>query len=182
MGPLIPSITVTDPNGITNTLIDNDSPCPGWEGVPGTEGKALTSRGRVVVVWKPDPNNSIDKRYFCHGHTLDTYRRYGYSVFSGRHVLAALIDDYIIIGSGQEALNLVIPNDIISFGDMSGTILHTALVVNVPMANGIPTGKNNQGNVTVWTKNGQMPECVQKLSATCQVYKDSLNLRYWRAK
>lgn len=185
MGPLIPSITLTDPNGITRTLIDNNPPCPGWDGVPGTEGRAITSRGRVVDVWKPDPNNSISLKYFCHGHTLGTYREYGYSVFSGQHVLTALEDDYNEIGIGQtpnNALNLVIPGDIISFSDTDRVVLHTALVVNVPMINGNPSGKNNRGNVTVWTKNGQIPECVQKLSATCQVYKNSLNLRYWRSK
>lgn len=183
MGPALPSITLTTPTGATHTLLDNAIPHAGWAGVNGTRGRAMTNRGNAVSIWTPDPANTIDRRYFCHGHTLDTYRLYGYSVFSGASVLTALVDDYNELGAAlapPNALNLAIPGDIVSFSDGAGVVLHTSLVVNVPMNGMLPSGQNTRDTVTVWTKNGQHPECVQLLSATCAAYSNAPVLRFWR--
>jgi hypothetical protein len=78
LGPFIPSITLTDPNKITSPILESTVYSEIGDEVPGVLGKAMTSRGRLVKVWKANPDNSLCYKYFCHGFALDTYRRFGY--------------------------------------------------------------------------------------------------------
>lgn len=159
--------------------------CLAWSDVNGTIARAMTTRGRLVNVWKPNPNNSINTRYFCHGHTLGTYFKYGYSVCSYSHILTALEDDCVEIGAGQtleNAIKQVIPGDIVSFTDLRGDIVHSSLVVNVPMEIKSLTVNSIFEEIKVWTKNGKLLLCVQSLLTTCGFYRNAPILRYWRAR
>ncbi|MCK5819681.1 MAG: hypothetical protein KAH18_10660 [Psychromonas sp.] len=185
MGPLIPSITLTDPIGKISMIYDNVQVHPAWYGVDGTTVTAMTTRGRLVNVWKPNPNNSINTRYFCHGHTLGTYFRYGYSVCSYSHILTALEDECVEICAGQTTANAikeVINGDIVSFSDLIGNIMHSALVVKAPMAIQSLNVNSIFEEIKVWTKNGRLSLCIQSLITTCNVYNYAPILRYWRAR
>ncbi len=155
-----------------------------WGNVKGYKAKARTSKHRVVTVWVPDDGNDINTQYFCHGHTLDTYRLFKYSVFSGEFIKMALQDEYneITVNDQVLALNKIKPGDIISFSNNDNVILHTSLVVNVPMNNGTAAEKGyNRKNVSVWTKNGRKAATVEKLLETCAQYTEAPKLRYWQA-
>ena len=82
MGPFIPSIILTRPNTLKRTLHLSSKYCEIWDNVGGRIGIAMTSRGpsrgSLVDVWKPNTDTPMHLRYFCHGYSLDTYRRYGY--------------------------------------------------------------------------------------------------------
>ncbi|MCK5819683.1 MAG: hypothetical protein KAH18_10670 [Psychromonas sp.] len=153
--------------------------------VVGTAGRAITSRGRLVKVWKPAEGNSINNKYFCNRLSLDPYRRYGYSVCSGSYILKALEDEYVEIGVGptrQNAISGVILGDIVSFSNLNEVIIHTAVVINVPVFIQRLTEQNIFETLMVWIKNGTRLECVQSLLITRCRDIHAPTMRYWRAR
>jgi len=185
MGPFIPSITLTTATDVTLQLLNNEIFCPLWDAnVPGSKGLAMTDKGRLVKVWKPAPNNPINVQYFCHGASLGTYRKYGYSVLSGKDILIALEDDYVEIGVGKtrmDALQLVKAGDIISLGSQREGIEHT-VVVKLFMPIVYRIGRKSFDAIQVSSKNGTFPELVTSFSATCVEFLGCTIFRYWRSK
>ena len=185
MGPFIPSITLTDPNKITSTLMAKEKPYKSPHGVHGAIGKAMTSKGRLVVVWKPNPNNSLYQQYFCHGFAIDTYFRFGYSVCSGRSILRALQDDYVEIVAVQTALDELQGlkvGDIVSFADLSGKIIHTAKVFCLDINPSVPFGPIKLADIILSTKNGFKRACLQPILTIIRSYPQTMLIRYWRDK
>ncbi|MCK5819682.1 MAG: hypothetical protein KAH18_10665 [Psychromonas sp.] len=185
MGPLIPSITLTDPNGNISMIYDDSQPSTAWSGVDGTRFGALTNKGRLVRVWKPAQTNSTNEKYFCHGLSLDTYRRYGYSVFSGPNILKTLEDEYDEIGIGhtpKNAISRVIPGDIISFSNLNTGIIHTVVVINVPVFIESMTEQDIFESLMVWVKDGKKFECVESLLTSRSLFLPVPIMRYWRAR
>lgn len=80
---------------------------------------ALTDRGRAVTVavpagwrWTEHPLPLRTNEYFCHGHSLGTAHRLGYSV-AGNHVLKVLADEY-----HQVPATMVRSHDVVIFFDL----------------------------------------------------------------
>jgi hypothetical protein len=68
-------------------------------GVSGTAYRVRTRAGTNVKAWVADPNTPQVNRYFCHGHALGTFTKYGYSIYSGPDLQAVLRDEYVLVGS-----------------------------------------------------------------------------------
>lgn len=187
MGPIFPTVTLTDPNGQTIILHENDIPCSLRSSEDRTTHRAITSKGRVIFVWKPHANNLARNTHFiCHGHSLGTYYKYGYSVCSGRNATKALEDDYIEIGAEQslaDAIKQVTCGDIVSFSDWYGRVNHSSLVVRYPEQIQGLTTDDIMRQILVWTKNGTFALMVQQLMATWRLYYSGMNcerIRFWR--
>ena len=127
----------------------------------------------------------MNMKYFCHGLTLGTYRKYGYTVFSGLDILKALEDDCVEIGAGQTlmaVMKLLNVGDIISFTNLQGNIIHTALVVDLHNAAQMLTENEIYYEVDLLTKNGVLAECLQSLLVVRGVYSRAPTMRYWRIR
>jgi hypothetical protein len=107
MGPFIPSITLTDLDGSTEMICNGEKYYKGSDGKIFGLGSAMTSKGNKVVVFKANPDHPFDEQYFCHGHALGTYRRFGYSVGCGYDILFALEDECYEIGAGQTPFDTI---------------------------------------------------------------------------
>jgi hypothetical protein len=185
MGPFIPSITLTDSDGVTQSIITNETACPGDIGAHGTVGFAMTSKGRPVMVWKANPDNSLRYKYFCHGFALDTYRRFGYSVCSDADILRALEDDYVEIGAGQSAsdtIQLLKIGDIVSFAELSGKIIHTAKVFIIDINPSDPLRPVRFVDIILFSKNCFNVECLEPFLVTFINYPTIQRIRVWRAR
>ncbi len=105
-------------------------------------------------------------------------------MFTGDHVKAALEDDYVEIGARktpEKMKKLLIAGGIISFANVEKWILHTGVVVNVPVS--LPgTEVNVLNRVEVNSKNGTNLEFVQSIFDLCGVYPDTQKMRFWRDK
>ncbi len=185
MGPFIPSITLTNSYGVTRTLSAGEKFYKGSDGARHEFGKAMTSKGNTVKVFKADPDDSLYDQYFCHGHSLGTYRRFGYSVCSGRSILRAFQDDYVEIVAVQTALDALQGlkvGDIISLSDFEDDIIHTAKVFLIDINPSDPFRPIKLTNIILSTKNGYDPDCLQPILAVCDAYPEAPKIRFWRAK
>ncbi len=185
MGPFIPSITLTDPDEVTIPIIINETDCPDPEGAHGTIGFAMTSTGRLVGVWKANPNNSLYNQYYCHGHSLGTYRRFGYSVGCGDDILFALEDECYEIGACQtpfETIQLLNVGDIVYFAELSGKIIHTAKVFRININPNDPLRRLKLEEIILSTKNGYRADCLQPILDTLATYPTIKMVRFWRAR
>ncbi|MCK5819026.1 MAG: hypothetical protein KAH18_07175 [Psychromonas sp.] len=190
MGPIFPTITLTEPNGQTIILHLNHIPFFWRDTIRMTNRtthRAITSKGRVVYVWKPHPKDLPDERFICHGHSLGTYYQYGYSVCSGWNALKALEDDYIEIGAEQsltDAIKQVACGDIVSFSDRLGKVEHSALVVSYPEQIQGLTTDNFMRQILIWSKNGTFAITIHQLMSTWRLYSSSKmkceKIRFWR--
>ncbi len=182
---MFPSITLTDSDEVTSPLIINEIACPDPLGAHGTLGFAMTSKGRPVMVWKANPDNSLRYKYFCHGFALDTYRRFGYSVCSDADILRALEDDYVEIVAWQSAsdtIQLLKIGDIVSFAELSGKIIHTAQVFIIDINPSDPLGRLKLEDIILFSKNCFNVECLEPFLATFINYPMINIVRFWRAR
>ncbi|MCK5819501.1 MAG: hypothetical protein KAH18_09685 [Psychromonas sp.] len=185
MGPVIPNIALTNLSGLKFTLINNQVKNEYPNNVFGTTGQAMTNRGRLVKVWIPRLENSRNTKYFCHGLSLDTYRRYGYSVFSGEHILKCLEDEFFEISLGRIGDNAITPlfvGDVVSFSDYNNKIQHTSLVVNVPPNASRRINNPLYNGLMVWSKPGMDPERVESLLDNYDDFSALKMHRYWRPR
>ena len=185
MGPMFPTITFTDSDGVTSPIIINEMASPDHPAAHGRLGFAMTSKGRKVIVWKANSDNSFRYKYFCHGHSLGTYRRFGYSVGSGVDVLFALEDDCYEIGADQipvETIQLLKVGDIVSFAELSGKILHTAKVFCININPNDPLRRVIFDEIILSTKNGYRADCLQPILDTLATYPTIKMVRFWRAR
>ncbi len=185
MGPFIPSITLTDSYGVTNEIWAGEESYMMTNGKRRSLGQAMTSKGRKVNVMKATGSGVMKLQYFCHGHSLGTYRRFGYSVCSGVHILFALEDDYVEFGAGQtvlETIQLLNIGEIVSFEDLSGNILHTAKVFYIIINPNDPLRPLKLTNIILSTKNDLDSECLQSILAVRAVYPEAPKMRFWRDK
>jgi hypothetical protein len=185
MGPLIPSITLTDSDEVTSHLMTAERTEKNPNGTSFQLGNAITSKGNLVMVCKANPNDPLYYQYFCHGHSLGTYRRFGYSVCSGESILRALIDDYVEIGAGQtvsETIQLLKSGDIVSFAELSGRIMHTAKVFCIDINPNVPLRPIEFNDIILSSKNEYHPDCLQSLETTFINCQTAHMVRFWRDK
>ncbi len=98
-------------------------------GNKGVEADVYTDRGNPVRAWFPDEYNlPEDTKFFCHGLSLNTYYRYGYSVM-GACIPTVLNDEYVRVNS----INDIRDGDIIVFSSTPNwiTAVHTARFLDV---------------------------------------------------
>ncbi len=185
MGPFIPAITLTDSDGVTNEIWAGEESYMMTNGTCSYLGQAMTSKGRRVEVMKADPYYLLNYQYFCHGHSLGTFRRFRYSVCSGVHILMALEDDYVEIGAWETELDVIPPlkvGDIISFAELSGIILHTAIVFHIRIDPSDPLRPIQFADIILSTKNNYDAVCLQSLVVVREVYPEEPKMRFWRDK
>ncbi len=185
MGPFIPAIKLTDPDGVMKELRLAEDIYETTCGEFDLLGQAMTSKGNVVRVWKADPNDPLYDQYFCHGHSLGTYRRFGYSVCSGADILMVLEDDYVEIVTGQTALDplqLLKVGDIISFSDFFGGIIHSAIVSSIDINPNDPLRPIELTDVILSTKNNYDAVCLKSIVGVRAAYRGAPKMRFWRDK
>jgi hypothetical protein len=185
MGPYIPAITLTDSDGVTNEIWPGERMYMMTNGKSRSLGQAMTSKGRKVNVVKATRSCVIQWQYFCHGHSLGTYRRFGYSVCSGVHILMALQDDYVEFVAGQtvlETIQLLNIGEIVSFEDLSGNIIHTAKVSSININPNERMRPVKLTDIILSTKNYLDAVCLQSILAVRAVYPEAPKMRFWRAK
>ena len=185
MGPFIPSITLTDSDGVTSQLRFAEEIYKTTTGKFELLGQAMTSKGNKVKVFKANPNNSLYNQYYCHGHSLGTYRRFGYSVGSGVDILFALEDECYEIGACQtpfEIIQLLKVGDIVSFAELSGKIIHTAKVFCININPNDPLRRVIFDEIILSTKNGYRADCLQPILDTLATYPTIKMVRFWRAR
>lgn len=142
----------------------------GWDDVEGRSYAAFTDKGRPIRVWVPAIGNDLNDRYFCHGLTLGTWERYGYSVCSAEDVEKVLIDEFTCRGPNLADAQ---QGDIVSFQNPHGIgVVHTCRVVNCA------TVPKTAANITVWTKNGRAPEAVLTLANVMGIYAGT-HILFW---
>jgi hypothetical protein len=176
MGPFIPSITLTDSDGVTNEIWPGEMMYMMTDGMGSSLGLAMTSKGRKVNVVKADLNALLNMQYFCHGHSLGTYRRFGYSVISGVHILFALQDDYVEFGARQTvlgAMQLLKVGDIVSFEELSGKIVHSAIVSSIDINPSDPLRPIQFAEIILSTKNNYDAVCLQSILAVRELYSEA---------
>ncbi len=164
---------MTDSDGVTQSIITNETARAGRIGALGALGSAMISKGRIVRVWKANPDNSLYNKYFCHGHSLGTYRRFGYSVGCGEAILCALEDDCYEIGAGQTPLGAIQglkAGDIVSFAELSGKIMHTAKVFCIDINLSDPLRPVRFVDIILLTKNGYNEDCLQPILDTLSTF------------
>lgn len=123
----------------------------------GVNGEAISVRtklGTRVVAWRPTaplPANP-NFHYFCHGYSLGTAAAFGYTIFSGEHLLKVLADEYELVGTlvGNVAPQGIRRNDIFVWWQGISDALHSALVVNP-----VYIGHTNQLNDDLTTVNSK---------------------------
>jgi hypothetical protein len=185
MGPFIPAIKLTDSDGVTSELRLAEDIYETTCGEFDLLGQAMTSKGNVVRVFKADPDDPLYKQYFCHGHSLGTYRRHGYSVISAKSIFFALEDECYEIGSGQRsvsAIQLLKIGDIVSFAELSGRIMHTAKVFCLDINPSVPFGPIKLADIILSTKNGFKRACLQPILTIIRCYPKTRIIRYWRLR
>ena len=185
MGPFIPAITLTDSDGVTNEIWAGERMYMMTNGKSRSLGQAMTSKGRIVQVMKATLSGVIQWQYFCHGHSLGTYRRFGYSVISGVHILFALQDDYVEFGARQTvlgAMQLLKVGDIVSFEELSGKIVHSAIVSSIDINPSDPLRPIQFAEIILSTKNNYDAVCLQSILAVRELYSEAPKMRFWRDK
>lgn len=143
----------------------------GWADVGGRSHVAFTNRGSPFRCFVPGAGTAANDQYFCHGHTFDTFRLYGYSPFSGRSVARIIQDEYQAVPNGMAGLQA---GDVVTWSNLQNVIIHSSLVINVP-------AQPAANNISVWTKNGRSAVAVSTLTAVNTVYAPAVPA-YWRAR
>jgi hypothetical protein len=154
---------------------------------------ARTLENSPVNVWRGPHAAPLDLQYFCHGHSLRTWARYGYTPFSCGDIETVLADEYYevkagVTRAGERNPPIVRIGDIIAWlgmptsddwhaphpkkatitGKFAFTVRHTARVITpiVTMA-----GKIDEALTMVTTKNGfTAPQPQASIAAVCGVY------------
>lgn len=144
---------------------------------------ALTLANSPVRVWRGLAAAPADHRYFCHGHSLRTYERFGYTPYSGDDVQQVLDDEYYEVpGRRDVQINDIIawlgapkdgdwhaphPRRTAAAGGAAFIIRHTARVVT-PIVTG---GKVDPAQTMVTTKNGvPVPPATLSIDAVSGTY------------
>jgi len=132
---------------------------------------AYTNSGTSVIAWTAIDYYSEAVRYWCHGHTLGTYRNWLYSVFSGNPMQTAVTDEYTSVPEEKVQKNDIavwVPN-----------YDHSCIVDSISRNN---SGIDDKGTM-MSTKNGMNPLVTTSLASVKDMYSSSKNApKFFRHK
>mgnify|MGYP004489254163 CR=1 FL=1 len=135
------------------------SPNATANGVPGRSISVRTDLGNPVTAWQPAGNIAGDERFFCHGYSLGTFGRWGYTVWGG-FMATVLADEYQTLGQldriSRTAANQnpVVPGDILVWW-LGGKDAYHSAVIDEPVY--LPDGPLDKDNTAVGSKTGTGP-------------------------
>lgn len=130
----------------------------GASGPIGSNHVAATDGGSNVEVWIAYPIFNQANSYWCHGHSLGTYARHGYSVYSGPPMATAVRDEWTNVPSEQTRA-----------GDIAVWVTrydHSARFT----APSISNGTLDPDASMLSTKNGRSSLATMSLSAIASIY------------
>lgn len=136
-----------------------------WVGVKGKDCKAKTIFDNEVVGWLPSEGTEKYNQYWCHGYSLKTFKKFGYSLY-GSSVPVVLKDEYFPLEPNE-----IKKGDVISFHNFKGEIIHTARIKDP---------KKPLSETMVKTKNGPSELETCKLKLVQGVYPSAVKLKFWR--
>ncbi len=131
---------------------------PWGSGPTGSDYEVSTDAGSTVEGWSAYPVWQYDLSYWCHGHSLGTMYKYGYSVYSGPPMATVVKDEW----------NSVAP-DQTKAGDIAVWTTgfnHSALFTKPVIENGQLMPDKSE----LSTKNGQAPLAVKTLTSIAGTY------------
>ncbi|WP_028788532.1 hypothetical protein [Terrimonas ferruginea] len=113
-----------------------------------------TDLGNQVLAWVSYGGSQAQNQSWCHGFSLGTHERWGYSVYSGRHVARVLADEYRRVNRFEAQ-----PGDIIAWrtSNPNRDHPHTAILKRLVL---LPNGWIDFTRSLMDSKNG--PDPVQR--------------------
>ncbi len=160
-GPQIQMMRARNQSGGADHISGNVAPWlrQGFTDPTGDKHHAYTDAGSRVTAWTAINYSSEALRYWCHGHTLGTYKNWFYSVFSSGDMSKAVADEYNPVSEAN-----VRSKDIAVW---TPSFKHSCIVED-PIHSG---GALDYGATTVSTKNGRNPlDNSATLAATRATY------------
>jgi Domain of unknown function (DUF4157) len=136
----------------------NRNVAPWGSGPTGSDYEVSTDSGSTVTGWKGYPVWKYELLFWCHGHSLGTFYKYGYSIYSGPSMAAAVKDEWTTI-----------PPDQTKAGDIAvwtAGFDHSAKFTK-PV---IEKGQLVHDKSELSTKNGQNPLAVKTLTNIMGTY------------
>ncbi|GAB5401598.1 MAG: hypothetical protein Aureis2KO_31830 [Aureisphaera sp.] len=174
IGPQIQRMQPRNQSGGVDHISGNVAPWKkqGYTDPTGDKHWAYTDAGTGVVAWTAINYSSDDLRFWCHGHTLKTYRNWYYSVYSGSPMQQAVTDEYNTVAEAD-----VRSGDIAVWTPSYG---HSCIIED-PTHNG---GVLDDATTIVSTKNGREAlKTSATLAATKHKYRRMRNsVGYYRHK
>lgn len=138
-----------------------------WPEVGAVQGqvwRAQTDKGNLVPVWVAHNTQDKNERYFCHGHALGTYEKYGYTVLSGEGLKTVLRDEYKEVMWAQAGVG-----DLVVWFNKTDLPVHSAILTK------FQRDENNRfmrDQTTLSSKNGKLPVAELTLEQLVQTYGD----------
>ncbi len=129
----------------------------GAGGPSGTDYTVRTDAGSSVSAWVAYSPWRIELHYWCHGHSLGTFNRFGYSVYSGGDMARVVADEWTPVAPASARAG-----DIAVFTNFE----HSAKFVS-PVVSG---GVLDESASTLSTKNGQAAEKTDTLRGIRATY------------
>lgn len=131
---------------------------PWRDDISGSNLEAETDGGSIVSGWEAYSPWQIQYHYWCHGFSLGTYERFGYSVYSGTPMQRVVQDELRAVPAHEAR-----PGDIAVW---TPTYDHSARFTSVSAAGGVL----NEDASRLDTKNGQQPLTNASLSEIRRAY------------
>lgn len=169
-GLLVQRLTAKNTSGGPDRTGSNVAP---WGGAnpKGDDYNVYTDAGTRTSAWVAIEYQSDAERYWCHGHSLGTYRNWMYSVYSGTGMQNVVADEYNTVAEAN-----VQSGDIAVWEPSFG---HSCKIES-PARNGSALDVNATG---VSSKNGRNPLANTSLANVMQVYASlNNNVVYHRHK
>lgn len=131
---------------------------PWGSGPTGSDYEVNTDGGSTVTAWRAYLVWQDQVRYWCHGHSLGTYDRYDYSIYSGTPMATVVKDEWTNIAPDQTRA-----------GDIAvwtARFDHSAMFTKPVIENGQLVPDKSE----LSTKNGQAPLAVKTLTSIIGTY------------
>ncbi len=157
-----------------HNLHDTDvQPWPQLPDARGDEYVVKTDAGSAVLGWVAYNSVPADERYWCHGFSLGTYTRWGYSVWSGSPMQQVVADEYRRIPRAQARAGDLAAWVLMPDGRLYG---HSALFTQPVLRDGnLDTAQSRLD-----TKNGSAPLANRTLAEIMAVSAYGYNVAVYR--
>lgn len=167
---IVQRLSARESSGGRDLIASNVAPWRGTEPT-GDDYNVYTDAGTAVPAWVAIQYDQEAHRYWCHGHSLGTYRQWLYSVYSGPPLERTLADEYNNIAEAS-----VSSSDIAVWQPSFG---HSCKIENVVRTG----GAIDAGRTIVSTKNGPNPLTTTSLSSVMSTYAGLRStVNYYRRK